>query len=100
MLEVSVGTKDPAQGLFTVQLVSSVNRTIAICGATNTTTTGSGNNGTSTNGNGTVVGTVVGTTPSPTRSVQPVFTGAAAVVEMFVMGAVVPLVVVVGFLVL
>lgn len=96
MLEVSVGTKDPAQGLFTVQLVSSVNRTIVICGATNTTTTGSGNNGTSTNGNG----TVVGTTPSPTRSVQPVFTGAAAVVEMFVMGAVVPLVVVVGFLVL
>lgn len=88
-LELSVGTKNATAGLFSVNLISSLNRTITVCGSTT-------NNGTKPNGTST--GTSKPSTPTPTS--PPKFTGGAAGLQSYAMGAIFPLVVALGVLVI
>ncbi len=103
-LDLTVGTKNATAGLFTVNLVSSVNRTITICGFGNTTVPNN-STGTSTTvpipsstGTGVSGGSPNGTTiQTPTiPSSPPKYTGGAATLQSFAMGAILPIVVAVG----
>lgn len=80
-LELDVTTKNTTGGLFGVQLQSSVNRTISVCGSTNTTST----NSTVPSGGSTAnvsVSSTLAPTPSATgtktASSSPLYTGAAS----------------------
>jgi len=90
-LELDVSTTNSTSGLFSVSLVSSVNRTISVCQSSNGTsvsnTTGTSN---TTVGPSTTLIPSASYTRSTTSPTMPVFTGAAATVQSFALAALFP----------
>lgn len=72
-LEIEVSTTNTTSGLFSIALQSSLNRTINVCGQN------PGTDPTAPKPNGTA--TITPSTPTPTNTKGPIFSGAAAVVR-------------------